>query len=128
MSSTESKVGLGITVQGWGRDNKGESGKLLTQIDVSIRSQEECNDKYNSTTRSLDQARIRAFIPDLLPNSMFCADSNLDRSIVGVCDGDSGGPAIFRYSEYFARLNFNLCTSFQAVQKWKGSLYFTRSC
>ena len=44
-TAAASKVGLGITVQGWGRDNKGDTGKLLTQIDVVIRSKQECNDK-----------------------------------------------------------------------------------
>ena len=97
LSSTSSKVGLGITVQGWGKDNKGDYGKLLTQIDVVIRSKQECNDKYNATIGVQDQRRIKAFIPELMINSMFCADSNLDGSQVGVCDGDSGGPAISRF-------------------------------
>ena len=97
MSSTESKVNDGVTIQGWGTNNDGESGKLLTQIDVSIRSKHECNDKLNATRGRINQARIKTFIPDLLPDSMFCADSNLDGNQVGVCDGDSGGPAIERY-------------------------------
>ena len=97
LSSIESKVGLGVTIQGWGTNNDGENGKLLTQIDVSIRSKQECNDKYNVTGGRQHQARVKAFLPDLLPDSMFCADSNLDGNQVGVCDGDSGGPAIFRY-------------------------------
>ena len=97
LSSIESKVGLGVTIQGWGTNNDGENGKLLTQIDVSIRSKQECNEKFNSTRDRLNKARIKAFIPDLLPDSMFCADSNLDGSQVGVCNGDSGGPAIYRY-------------------------------
>ena len=97
LSSTATKVGLGVTVQGWGTNNDGENGKLLTQIDVSVRSQHECNDKLNATRGKQNQARIKAFIPDLLLDSMFCADSNLDGNQVGVCDGDSGGPAIFRY-------------------------------
>ena len=98
LSSPKSNVGLGITVQGWGVDNNGESGKLLTQIDVSIRSKEECNDKFSSTVSRQDQLRVQAFIPDLLIDSMFCADNNLDDNLVGVCNGDSGGPAIYRLS------------------------------
>ena len=90
-------MGLGVTVQGWGTNNDGENGKLLTQIDVSIRSKQECNEKYNVTGGRQHQARVKAFLPDLLPDTMFCADSNLDSSRVGVCDGDSGGPAIYRY-------------------------------
>ena len=97
LSSTSSKVGLGITVQGWGKDNKGDYGKLLTQIDVVIRSKQECNDKYNATIGVQDQRRIKAFIPELMINSMFCADSTLDGRQVSVCDGDSGGPAISRF-------------------------------
>ena len=95
LSSTESKVGLGVTVQGWGAHKKdGKGGTLLTQIDVSIRSKEECNDKYNAMG-DLIQARLKAFIPDLFSDSMFCADSTLDDQ-VGTCKGDSGGPAIYR--------------------------------
>ena len=100
LASPASKVGLGITVQGWGKDQRGpegEAGKLLTQIDVSIRSQLECNEKYNKTVTIIDERRIQAFIPELMISSMFCADSNLDSSQVGICNGDSGGPAIFRF-------------------------------
>ena len=97
LSSAESKVGFGITVQGWGKDNDGESGKLLTQIDVSIRSKEECNDKYRAAIGRQDKARIKFYLPDLLTDSMYCADSNLDGNQVGVCKGDSGGPAIYRF-------------------------------
>ena len=100
LTSPASIVGLGITVQGWGKDKRGlegETGKLLTQIDVSIRSQLECNEKYNTTITIIDERRIQTQLPELIINSMFCADSNLDSSQVGICNGDSGGPAIFRF-------------------------------
>ena len=84
-------------MQGWGRDKSGQSGKLLTQIDVSIRSKEECNDKYRAAG-GLDQARIKPALPDLLIDSMFCADNNLNGN-TSVCNGDSGGPAIYRFED-----------------------------
>ena len=68
-------VCLATTVQGWGTNNDGQTGKLLTQIDVSVRSNEECNFIYNSSSLSrLDEARIGAFLPNLLIDSMYCAD------------------------------------------------------
>jgi len=74
-SLPDSMVGLATTVQGWGTNNDGQTGKLLTQIDVSVRSNEECNFIYNSSSLSrLDEARIGAFLPNLLIDSMYCAD------------------------------------------------------
>ena len=70
-------VGKSVSVQGWGKSNDDKAGTVLTQIDVAIRSQEECNYVYNNT-----QLRIRLglelFLPQLVTEAMFCADSNLN--------------------------------------------------
>ena len=82
-------------MQGWGKNEDEEIGVTLTQIDVNIRSNEECNYFYNNTVRRSDALRVRLFLPDLVNDSMFCASSNLgDR--VGTCHGDSGGPSFVR--------------------------------
>ena len=87
--------GLGVTVQGWGKNDEGTIGETLTQIDVNIRSNEECNYLYNNTVRRGDWIRVQTFLPDLLTDNMFCASSNF-RDNVGTCHGDSGGPAFVR--------------------------------
>ena len=95
-SLPHSLIHTGITVQGWGTDENGEQGQTLTQIDVSIRSKEECNYQFKNNVRRLDALRIKAFLPDLITDSMFCADSTLNQELTGTCDGDSGGPAVIR--------------------------------
>ena len=133
LASPASKVGLGITVQGWGKDQRGldgEAGKLLTQIDVSIRSENECNTKYNTTFSFQDQRRIQTQLPELIINSMFCADSNLDSSQVGICNGDSGGPAVFRFRWWndFIWFCFESNFLFQRVETRGKSFYVTWPC
>ena len=88
-------------MQGWGTDENGEFGQTLTQIDVSIRSKEECNYQFQNNIRRVDALRITAFLPDLITDSMFCADSTLNQEGTGTCDGDSGGPAVIRYNGDF---------------------------
>ena len=94
-SLPDSRIGLGLTVQGWGEDSNGDTGKLLTQIDVSIRSNRECNHRYNNAKR-IDKIRFKTFFPQNISEAQFCADSNLNLKKVGVCNGDSGGPALIR--------------------------------
>ena len=96
-SLPSSLIHTGITVQGWGKDENGEFGQTLTQIDVSIRSKEECNYQFKNNVGKLDALRIQAFLPDLITDSMFCADSTLNQEATGTCDGDSGGPAVIRF-------------------------------
>ena len=56
-----------------------------------VRSREECNYKY----RSVPAHKVAHFFPQLVTETMFCADNNLNTE-VGTCWGDSGGPAIRR--------------------------------
>ena len=73
----------GVTVQGWGVTNKGGAGENLTEIDVTIRSREECNYKYQSVSNFTRNRRI----PQLVTEVMFCANNNVNED-VGTCYGD----------------------------------------
>ena len=95
-SLPNSMINTGIVVQGWGTDENEDEGKSVTQIDVSIRSKEECNYQFKNNVRRMDALRIKAFMPDLITDSMFCADSTIIQEETGTCDGDSGGPALNR--------------------------------
>ena len=79
-----------VTIQGWGEDEDGVSGEELTQIDLTVRKISYCNEKY----QTISYQKVSLFLPELLINSMFCADSNLLSA--GTCYGDSGGPAMIR--------------------------------
>ena len=75
-------VRTGVTVQGWGNSKTEEAGNTLTQIDVVIRSREECNYVYNNTDRKVKRG-LELFLPELVTESMFCADSTLNTGEVG---------------------------------------------
>ena len=88
-------VGDAITTVGWGRDEKDIFGKELTSIDVTIRSNKECNSHYNGSGNRVEKLAIQSQLPSYIVASQFCADNNIN-SNVGVCHGDSGGPSFFR--------------------------------
>ncbi len=73
----------GVTVQGWGLTTEGGAGENLTEIDVTIRSREECNYKY----QKVDNYTINRRIPQLVTEVMFCANNNVNDD-VGTCYGD----------------------------------------
>ena len=75
-------VGKSVSVQGWGKSNDDKAGTVLTQIDVAIRSREECNYVYNNTDRKVKRG-LELFLPELVTESMFCADSTLNTGEVG---------------------------------------------
>ena len=75
-------VGKSVSVQGWGKSNDDKAGTVLTQIDVAIRSREECNYVYNNTDRNIKRG-LELFLPELVTESMFCADSTLNTGEVG---------------------------------------------
>lgn len=93
-SLPDKMVGYGLTTVGWGRDDQDVIGGELTQIDVTIRSNEECNTIYGRTSRA-NQIRLKKQLPDLLKTSQLCADNNINTQI-GTCNGDSGGPSFVR--------------------------------
>ena len=92
--------GKGVSVQGWGKNKDSKNGivgQALTQIDVVVKSQRYCNYQFknpNNVVSRMDPLRIRAYLPELITDNMFCAESPLNRDKVGVCSGDSGGPTI----------------------------------
>ena len=95
-------VGDSVTVVGWGRGHQDEHSAALVQIDVTLRSDEECDTKYNRSTTRRQQIQIRSELPRLLEPSQFCADNNVKYD-VGTCNGDSGIISIlYSAHEYFA--------------------------
>ena len=70
-------IGDGITTVGWGRDEKDIFGKELTSIDVTIRSNEECNSHYNGSGNRVEKLAIRSQLPSYIVASQFCADRRL---------------------------------------------------
>ena len=86
--------GVTILVQGWGEDINGRSGSQVSEASVSVRSSDECDHRYDSAGPS-NIEEVRAFLPKLTNSVLICADAALDAQ-VGVCHGDSGGPAFYR--------------------------------
>ena len=80
--------GVGITVQGW---SSAQGNDLdLTEIDVNIKSKEECDHKYESVSKEY----YDYYLPEKLKKVQFCA-GNVDEN-VRTFYGDSGGPAFIR--------------------------------
>ena len=86
-------VGESVTVVGWGRGHQDEHSSKLVQIDVTLRSDEECDYKYNQSTTSTQRSQIKNELPRLIEPTQFCADNNV-KSDVGTCNGDSGNVSI----------------------------------
>ena len=85
---TTPNVGVGITVQGW---SSAQGNDLdLTEIDVNIRSKEECDHKYEAVSKEY----YDYYLPEKLKKFQFCA-GNVDEN-VRTFYGDSGGPAFIR--------------------------------
>ena len=81
-----------ISVQGWGKEDGGTTGKLASEVSVGIRSKEECDDKFQNAGYHYSN-RIKSYMPQYSEDMLFCANANLDPQS-GTCHGDSGGPAI----------------------------------
>ena len=96
-SSRHPGNGLTITVQGWGQSGKGK-GKEVSQVNVGIRSRRECDDRIERFGKSSSDAsgNVKKWMARLTTDVLFCADATLNDK-TGVCIGDSGGPAIFRF-------------------------------
>ena len=87
-----------MTSTGWGTEKSSDDLKL-TQIAVGIRSQQFCNYKLNKTKHEGSRQtflRIDLFLPDLLKDTQFCADTDTLTDAVKTTKGDSGGPSVRR--------------------------------
>ena len=98
-SSNHPGDGLGITVQGWGVSDMG-NGNEVSEVSVSIRPRSECNGRIEKFEQSSspNSENVDKWIPRLFTDVLFCADANTNDK-TGVCAGDSGGPAIFRFEK-----------------------------
>ena len=81
-----------ISVQGWGKEVGGTTGKVASEANVGIRSKDECDDKFKNSGY-LYSDNIKSYMPQYSEDMLFCANANLDPQS-GTCHGDSGGPAI----------------------------------
>ena len=81
-----------ISVQGWGKDASGSSGKKVSEANVAIRSESECNFKFRHAGFQLNDT-VYTLMPHLSDDTTFCADATIS-SQMGTCVGDSGGPAL----------------------------------
>ena len=68
----ENLVGDSVTVVGWGRNHEDEHSQELIQIDVTLRSDKECDTKYNRSLTRIQQLQIKNELPLLLQPSQFC--------------------------------------------------------
>ena len=87
-----------MTSQGWGTEKSTDNLKL-TQINVAIRSQQFCNFKLNKTKHEGSRQtflRIDLFLPDLLKDTQYCADTTTLTDEERTINGDSGGPSVRR--------------------------------
>ena len=82
-----------LTIIGYGLNDKDQVGTDLLTETVTVRENEYCNKAHLNAGQ--DQERIKAALPELFINSLFCAEQDLDRK-VGPCNGDSGSPAFQR--------------------------------
>ena len=87
-----------LTLIGWGKEKNSDDLKL-TQINVAIRSKQFCNFKLNKTKHEGSRQtflRIDLFLPDLLKDTQFCADTTTLTDEERTINGDSGGPSVQR--------------------------------
>ena len=63
---------------------------------MHFRKNSECNQKIKELKKDVF-LNVKSHLPDLLKDTQFCADNNLDQE-EKTCKGDSGGPSIIRPS------------------------------
>nr|XP_036231762.1 trypsin-like [Bactrocera oleae] len=113
LGNTNVRPGLRVRVYGWGnRREDGEGAVALRAAVLRVMRRDNCNRKYRKSGDGN------------LSRTMFCAAS---AGINDSCEGDSGGPLMFRGRQYgivswgvgCGRPNFpGVYTSIRAVQPW----------
>ena len=88
---THPGAGASMSIQGWGKDEEGISGKRVSVANVGIRSKAECD--YKLSNAGSYQSRVDILMPQLSKDILFCADASINTQI-GTCTGDSGGPVV----------------------------------
>ena len=84
-------VNHGLVVQGWSSNEQDNDKLFLTEINVIVKFNAECNQLYKSL---VPPGQLRVRLPQLLTSFMFCAGTDNDDSCTSY--GDSGGPAFRR--------------------------------
>ena len=84
-------VNHGLVVQGWSSNEQDNDKLYLTEINVIVKFNAECNQLYKSL---VPPGQLRVRLPQLLTSFMFCAGTDNDDSCTS--PGDSGGPAFRR--------------------------------
>ena len=80
-----------LSFQGWSPNEQDNDKLFLTEINVNVKFNAECNQQYERVAPP-DQLRVR--LPQLLTSFMFCAGTDNEDSCTS--PGDSGGPAFRR--------------------------------
>ena len=81
----------GLVVQGWSSNEQDNDKLYLTEINVNVKFNAECNHLYQSLA---PPGQLLLALPNLLTSFMFCAGTDNDDSCTS--PGDSGGPAFRR--------------------------------
>ncbi|XP_042890721.1 uncharacterized protein LOC122265450 [Penaeus japonicus] len=87
-SATQTLDGLICMVSGWGSRPNEFASTLLVNVDVRVKSQDECSQLYAAAGEV-----FLSVYPKGLDASLLCAEATLGKD---VCRGDSGGPLVFR--------------------------------
>eukprot|EP00092_Neocalanus_flemingeri_P004565 GFUD01004916.1.p1 GENE.GFUD01004916.1~~GFUD01004916.1.p1 ORF type:complete len:830 (+),score=142.34 GFUD01004916.1:13-2502(+) len=99
--NSSSLINQALTIIGYGVNDQRTVGKDLLIDTVSVRENAYCDNAHKNAGQ--EKERVKAALPDLFIDSLFCADQDLNRKI-GPCNGDSGSPAfqrIFKEGERF---------------------------
>ena len=80
-----------LRFQGWSPNQQDNDKLYLTEINVNVKFNAECNHLYQSQA---PPGQLSLALPELLTSFMFCAGTDNDDSCTS--PGDSGGPAFRR--------------------------------
>jgi secreted trypsin-like serine protease len=84
-----------VDLLGWGASNRnGKTSKTLKRVSQIIFPNKYCNETHmNKSTNGILIEQIQRAVPNLFPNHLICAGTNIKSQ--GACKGDGGGPLQF---------------------------------
>jgi secreted trypsin-like serine protease len=81
-----------VDLLGWGASSRnGKTSKTLKRVSQIIFPNKYCNETHMK--HSTDMIFIQKTVPNLFPNHLICAGTNINSQ--GACNGDGGGPLQF---------------------------------